>query len=324
MITIVITDILRKIHRSRFTGQSMRLVSRQFGTNIFEKDWDVLLIFDAASFEMMRGIYDEYDFIEDYGSMWSRGSSSPEWAQNTFIEDEPDLDDVHYVSANTLTSLVTSGIHEKEIYRTDDIGAEPWMIEHYKNEGESIFESSHPVWLNQYGEKDSAELFFIDPDIVTSEALDVMDEYDGNFIIHYMQPHEPFVRAEDPRYDMWPYDKDYSMFNMDNKDYESLIKAYRDNHTYILEKIENFLVNIDDELEVCITADHANMYGRVFDVPYAFGHPQYIWFNRTIRKVPYMKVNQSIVDKETDLNVEKEGTVESDEVVDRLEALGYK
>jgi hypothetical protein len=301
----------------------MRMVSRQFGTNVIDRDWDVLLILDAASFEIMSELQSEFDYVEECSSIWSRGSSSPEWAQNTFIEDDRDLSDLHYVTGNALTSLVAGGIDEKEIYRSEGTGADKEMIERYIENGDEPFKTSHEVWLNQYDYEDSMDVFFINPDVVTKKATEVIQDSDDRVIVHYMQPHEPFIEAEE-RYDSWPYVKDYDMFNMSDEDYNGLMNAYEKNHRYILDKVKLLLSNIDNELDVVMTSDHANIYGQLLGINYAFGHPQYVWFNRNVRKVPYMKVDQSIVNEDVDIKVEDEGEVESDEVVDRLEALGYK
>lgn len=319
----MITDLLRKVHRSRITGETMRLASRQFGTNVMDRDWDVLLILDAASFEIMNKLQSDFDYIEGCESIWSRGSSSPEWAQNTFIEDDRDVSNLHYVTGNALTSLVAGGIDEKEIYRSEGTGAEEEMIERYIKSGDNPFKTSHEVWLDKYDYEDSMGVFFINPDFVTKKATEVIQNYEDRVMVHYMQPHEPFIQA-DERYDSWPYVKDYNMFNMCDEDYNGLISAYEQNHRYILNKVRSLLSNIDDDLNVFMTSDHANMYGQLLGVNYAFGHPQYIWFNRNIRKVPYIKVDQSIVNEDLDIEVEDKGEVESDEVVERLKALGYK
>jgi hypothetical protein len=43
------------------------------GTNVYEKDWDVLIVLDTAHVDALQIVMDEYDFIEDVNSIWSVG-----------------------------------------------------------------------------------------------------------------------------------------------------------------------------------------------------------------------------------------------------------
>jgi hypothetical protein len=38
-------------------------------TNVFEKDWDVLVVLDACRVDALRAVQDEYDFIDDVSAM---------------------------------------------------------------------------------------------------------------------------------------------------------------------------------------------------------------------------------------------------------------
>lgn len=300
----------------------MRRVSRMFGENLFENEWDVAIIIDAASYEILEELAEEYEYITSVDARWSRGSKSNEWAQNTFIEDDVQLDDVNYVNGNALSALVASGVHEKEFFHGG--GPQAWMVEHYLKNELQQFNSHHPVWLKgRDGLVSDDEEFYIPSESVTATALDVLDEYDGRTLVHYMQPHEPFIGASD-RYSMWPYANGYSSLNMTDEDYNSVIDAFTENHRLILCELRKLLAEIDDELDVVVTADHGNMYGRIAGVPYAFGHPEYIWFERNVRKVPYAHVDQSVVDETVDVEPPEDDEATPEEVVERLESLGYK
>lgn len=54
------------------------------GTNIFTKDWDLLIILDTCRPDALRELQDEYDFIQEVDEITSVGGSSPEWMVNTF------------------------------------------------------------------------------------------------------------------------------------------------------------------------------------------------------------------------------------------------
>jgi len=55
---------------------------RTIGTNVFDREWDVLIVLDTARVDALRVVADEYDFIGQVDSIWSVGerlrSGSPE------------------------------------------------------------------------------------------------------------------------------------------------------------------------------------------------------------------------------------------------------
>lgn len=67
---------LREIALAGLFGLSSRT---SFGTNVFERDWDLLVVLDTCRVDTLRHVSDEYDFLDDVGAMWSVGSSIREW-----------------------------------------------------------------------------------------------------------------------------------------------------------------------------------------------------------------------------------------------------
>jgi hypothetical protein len=303
----MILKTLNNLYES--TGYIQRKISRQFGTNILSNtdDWDIMIIADAASYEITNELATEYEYMTSVDSIWSRGSYSPEWSENTFIRDNVDTTDINYVNGNPLISANLRGKNESEMFPA----TEDRDIKFTNLSSVDFLNSIHPVWKN-CGKH-------ITPSALSSKALDVIESYDGRVIIHYMQPHAPFINAPD-KYNHWPHKKDYPSLNMNESDYQRLITAYEDNHRYIFDSLKNLLAQLDNHYEVRLTADHGNMYGKIGGIPFAFDHPPYIWFNRNLRKVPYVTVEQSKQNKLVSQSTDGDG----ESVEDRLEYLGYK
>jgi len=57
---------------------------RPWGTNVFDRDWDALIILDACRVDALREVEDEYDFLTVDDSITSVGSTSFEWMNHTF------------------------------------------------------------------------------------------------------------------------------------------------------------------------------------------------------------------------------------------------
>ena len=59
----------------------------QPGKNIFEEDWDLLVILDACRIDALREFESEYDFINSIDSRWSVGSTSKEFINRTYTQE---------------------------------------------------------------------------------------------------------------------------------------------------------------------------------------------------------------------------------------------
>lgn len=208
IISVILQRLLRvanKIYKN--TGCIQRITSRRIGTNVISNNdnWDIMIIADAASYQISKTLYSEYEYMSSIDSIWSRGSYSPEWSQNTFIRDDTDASDIKYVNGNPLISANLRGKSESEMFpATEDRDFE------FINDSVEYVDSSYPVWQNCDGH--------ISPNTISSKALDVIENHDGRVIIHYMQPHAPFVNAPE-KYNHWPHNKQYPCINMKENDY---------------------------------------------------------------------------------------------------------
>lgn len=347
-------DILRKIHRNKITGNILRFISNKTGENIYNRsqEWDILLIIDAATYKIISELKDEYDYITEVDRIVSRGSNSPGWVENTFINDyekyKKEINKTHYITGNIYSSFVLSGIPEKHFFNNngyDRNKSEMYMKKLKENKNKKPkdnLKNLHSVWNQTFNldDPDGEGSFFIPPEPISQKLIETINnkpikENNEKIIAHYMQPHEPFVEHRGEKADEWPNTKEnQSMLNMNEKFYQKLKQNYKDNHKYILNHIEKLLLKIPQKYNIRITSDHGNIIGKIKNINYAFGHPQYITFSSSLRKVPWIKINQSNINK-TKLNTnltefdnktkekEKEN-ISGTETIKRLEDLGYK
>ncbi|APW97052.1 hypothetical protein CHINAEXTREME_04375 [Halobiforma lacisalsi AJ5] len=263
------------------------------GTNVYERDWDVLIILDACRVDLLRSVADEYAFLEDaeIERMESVGSMSKEWMAKTFTDEYDDE------VANT--TYVTSNVFSERILSGDRFG------------------DLDEVW--RYGWDDEHDT--VPPRPVTDRAIRAARETDPDrLIVHYVQPHHPFLGL-DAGFDAEPFgpalsDTVVDALRKDKIDFETFWAAYQDNLRRALEDVELLLENVDAD-RVAITADHGDALGEwgIYDHPVGCLHP-------SVRTVPW--VTTSATDREThepDSDLEKR-TADSD-VEQRLQALGY-
>ncbi|TKX39417.1 hypothetical protein EXE51_00635 [Halorubrum sp. CGM5_25_10-8B] len=85
-----------------YEGAFLSVTSRYpIGTNVFELDWDALIILDACRVDALAELAPEYEFLEGVDSIRSVGSSSFEWMNQTFrTAYQEEIRDTAYVTQN--------------------------------------------------------------------------------------------------------------------------------------------------------------------------------------------------------------------------------
>ncbi|MFY4816478.1 hypothetical protein ACOJIV_27960, partial [Haloarcula sp. AONF1] len=56
------------------------------GQNIYDFDWDILIVLDACRVDLLQSVSEEYEFIDGIDTINSVGTKTTEWMENTFIE----------------------------------------------------------------------------------------------------------------------------------------------------------------------------------------------------------------------------------------------
>jgi len=276
----------------------------ELGHNIFDNEWDTLVILDTCRPDALRIVADEYPFIqrESISTKWSVGGDSPEWIANTF--DEKHIEEIRntaYITSNpnavpVLETGFNTGRHGEQITRAN--------INRVSKFGNSTTVKSNAFARYESLYNNSVEHGpFPDPRIVTDYAINTGREYDINrLIVHYMPPHAPYLA-------------EYTDGNLQlrKEGREKTYKAYLDNLRWVLDEVSLLLRNLDSET-VVLTSDHGESF-TLFGEDHISGsiHP-------SIRKVPWctttgtdtQSYEPTITNQEVDQSV--------DEV---LKALGY-
>ncbi|MCD2205024.1 hypothetical protein [Halobacterium sp. KA-6] len=268
---------------------------------VVNEDWDNLIILDACRLDLFEERVD-YSNFDTFEPVTSYGSSTPEWTHQNFHGRE--YGDIVYISSNPWTSRIA---------------------------GDSFHEVIE-VWRDSFDE----ELGTVPADPVVDAAESAIKEYPNKrIIIHFMQPHVPFVSPEFELSD-WSPERIVNEEVVDTKsrqtvwealrrgeiDYETAWEGYGDNLDYVMERVDDFAPSLPGR--TVVSSDHGNMLGeRTWPLPIRiFGHPDGVRSPELV-EVPwgvYEGDRRTIVDD----GVTPVKTGSSEELENRLAALGYR
>ena len=262
---------LRPLVEAGLLGLSSRA---PMGTNVFEKEWDLLVVLDTCRYDALAGVQGEYGFLDGVGSIWSVGSSTREW------------------SANTLTNA-----HHAEIARTAYVCGNGRVRQTL--EGAEVMQSEMASRVTAWDTVSPSDFATFDtvpgyaprepygglvtPDVVTDRAISVgRSRSHDRMIVHYIAPHNPY-RANAIRENRDILDREHRPFDWlaDGGDREVVWESYLDELRWALEYVEVLLGNVDAERAV-ITADHGDLFGHLglYSHPTGVPHP-------ALRRVPW-------------------------------------
>ncbi len=268
-----------------------------YGTSVYERPWDVLVVLDACRVDVLRSVAPEYEFLETVASVRSVGSSSSEWLENTFT-DTTELARTVMVTGNTWTDRYLDA---------------------------DCFGALDEVWKYAWDD----ELGTVSAEAVTDRAISMARKHDPErLIVHYMQPHHPFVpqpvagdegmvRSGSHSSSSNPW----TALRRGELDRKQVWDAYESNLRYALDSVEGLLENVDGR--VALTADHGNLFGEWG----LYGHPMHTpvpallavpWVETTGRD---QRTREPTLSPPESLPVSRVYGAENDD--ERLEALGY-
>jgi len=221
------------------------------GMKVMEEDWDYLIILDACRFDTFKKVNDIPGKLE---KRISPGSQTEQWLQRNF---DGYYEDVVYISSNPLVSDF-----EKHGFR-----------------GTDHFFKVVNVFLSGWDE----ELETVPPDEVTKAAIKAKGKYPGKrMIIHYMQPHLPFIGeikiTENETAET--KNKNIKIKLINNKLYR---KGYEDNLRLALKEIKKLIMELGGK--IVITADHGEFIGRNI----LYSHPHHIYV-KSLVEIPWLVV----------------------------------
>jgi len=288
------------------------LVNRRFGTraynhsgvDVFAENWDNLLLLDACRADLFEAVAhpELADLGGSYETRESRGSATPEFLYGNFHD--RDLTDTVYVTGNPQVR-----------WKDDRIETRLHATVHVWQDGEG--------WNEQFGT--------VLPETMTEYALRAVEKYpDKRLVVHYMQPHFPFL-TEGTEFDKGHLGTDDDPFHMwmqlatDRLDLspDEVRALFADNLERALPAVREAIEDLPGR--TVLTADHGNMHGeRSGPLPIReWGHPPGI-YDPELVEVPWLAVEAAERREVTADTPEAEQVTVDDAVVgERLEKLGY-
>lgn len=221
------------------------------GIDSFE--WQNLIIMDACR-------HDYYEEVTDrkVKSRLTLGGCSPHFIEKNFSEG--DYSDVVYISANPFTSKNNL----KELTGREDIFHEVWEL--YRTD-----------WDDELG--------VVHPDSVVEKVKTVQKLYpDKRKIIHFMQPHHPFLTNDGDEKRKGP-NSNYVTANNGLADQDELIAGYKENIDIVEERVQQLKEVLTGR--TVATADHGELLGE----DGIYGHYEKFHQAKLLRKVPMVVLN---------------------------------
>lgn len=294
-----------------------------FGTNIYEREWDALIVLDACRVDTLQAVADEYEFLDTVDSIRSVGSTSKEWILKTFTSDyREQINETAYLTANSWASEALAADANPLLYPSagDTVVSKLGVARRLLRDsgiGMDDFSDFRPLW------NDLAERNPYGPTPLPSDVTDYTIAYcremnPRRLVVHYMQPHDPHLanaldRGNITEIEQRPWD---ALRN--GADADTVRENYVDNLRLVLDELSRLLQNAAFET-VAITADHGELLGEMglFSHGAAIPHP-------AVKRVPW--VTCSATDTETvtpEIDTTDADETSEEEVINHLKQLGY-
>lgn len=291
----IATTIRASLRYVRRKARSRLIAAR--GTNVYNKDWDVLILLDCARVDMMQEVCDEYPFLKKIDSHRTTGTNSARWMNSTFTSEYKDK------MANS-------------VYITGNMASE-------ENLSNDQFHHLEEVWRDGYDE----EFAFMPAREITDRAIYYgrKSNYD-RMIVHYMQPHLPFILfSKEDNESIQIEDTQCGgmtvggLYKEENWTRQQLWDSHIENLQYVLNYINILLSNLDAD-KVVISADH----GQAFGENGVWGHPPAQPID-AIQFVPWCITSSSDSGKYKPDYSPSDSIIDEKVTVDeKLKALGYQ
>lgn len=281
--------------------------SGRVGCHVTAEDWDTLVVLDACRYD----VFERYNRID--GTLSNRrslGSATAEFLEANFAGEE--LLDTVYVTAHPYVSL-----------QLDD-----------------PFHALIDAWETEWSE----ELKTVPPDGLTRVAREAADAFPyKRLIVHYLQPHYPFVGDVGRREIAEQAGVEYTRRQVANerprRDHEfnaweqlargtisaeTVWEAYCENLRLALPNVETLVEHVDGR--TVVTSDHGNLFGtQIPPVPIRlYGHPAGVHVDELV-EVPWLVVDDG-TRREITAEPPRNPSTPADRgaAIERLRQLGYR
>jgi len=266
------------------------------GIQVMEEDWDTLIILDGCRADMFER---RCPFDGTFQTRRSRGSATPEWVRENFVDGE--FHDTVYLTANAyIPDLVPEGTFHDIIWLIDD------------------------GWDDELG---TAR-----PEVVAERLVEVREQYpDKRVIAHFVQPHFPFIGDIGQRFDTSKITKGKDenvvgtpwselQYGQNNRDRNEVWEAYCENLDLAFDALAEVLEKLDGR--TVISSDHGNLAGdRMTPLPVrGFGHPVGLHVPELVT-VPWFVIERG--ERPQIVSEPPRRTTYEASTAEQLEALGY-
>lgn len=199
-------------------------------TNVLDKDWDNLILLDACRYDYFKKFYPETDKIV------STGTHSRQFVENTFTGRQ--CQDIIYITGNP--HLRPEKFEDLTDSRLED-----------------TFHSVYQTWDNDWDGKD-----YMPPEPIVRDAKTAENLFpDKRKIIHFMQPHDPYVGGEE----IWRLSEVWK----GNKTIEEAREAYQKNIEFLMPYIEDLANSLEGK--TVVSADHGDFLGEYGLLAHPYG-----------------------------------------------------
>lgn len=262
------------------------------GIDFVDQEWDNLIVLDACR-------YDLFAEVNTLSGALSRERSNAAATEEFLLKnfDGGSYGDTVYVSANPHLDHIDAWFHD--VCR---------------------------LWETDWDEETGTVL----PGDAVDRVLANLDDYrDKRLVVHFIQPHRPFlgetaeaidqsplvgngVIRDEPEREFW-----WNRLERGDLDRETVWAAYRETLEATMPHVERLLAELSGK--TVVTADHGNAFGE----DGVYGHPSNTHHD-ALQTVPWLEVEsgtKAITDERA--TVHTSPSDDSGAVEDQLEALGY-
>jgi len=311
---------LEYVYRAPVVGASA--TTRTIGTNVFTRDWDLLVVLDTCRVDALNALADEYDFLTETTGIQSVGGATPEWIAATFDNAFADqIERTAYLAANASADKVLERHDVSPLWDVRESHLAFRLIRHFDTVDATQLGRLEHLWqyepkgeTGDLGHKSGAT----PPRYSTDRTVAVgREENFDRLIVHYHQPHTPYVaNAIAEGRSLRHYEEDPFRYIRQTGDRETVWETYLDELRWVLDDVAVLLENVDAERAV-ISADHGEALGEHGTYGHLIGS-----LNPVIRRVPWVETTATDTGSyEPTFDPPTERDVSAD---DQLEALGYK
>lgn len=247
-----------------FKSISLRLIFwinkyRYDQVKVVEEQWNNLIVLDACRYDLFQEASTSLN--GELEGRYSLGTHTVEWMKNNF---DTNIKDVVYVSGNPQVSSTKlkewTGINN------------PFY--HLEN-----------VWDSGWDEEQST----VPPEEVVEATKQLKGEYPNKrFIVHFLQPHHPFIGKETLK----TTNHQNGILNsmdwrpvFDNFSLDEIRDSFRKNLDLVLRQVEKLIEDLNGK--TVITADHGEMFGEYG----LYGHIPGMYTEELV-KVPWLEVRE--------------------------------